>query len=281
MINAAFPYWNYCERLALGAVLSKGRHRCTGVGGLHPAVLGVERVSERVTATLLGWACGLAFFCVDLIWIYGTLVNEGHFFIVPAAIAFFALAAYLALFFGGFGYLLSLFAARGFKPSVTAPFAWVACEYVRAWLLTGFPWDLLGYSQAGNLYVVQIADVTGIYGLSFLVMWVNATTWAVLSSLARRGPFPVMRVLLTAVLLVGVLAYGELRLRSFGTILPYASSSIVGVLQGNIPQAQKWSESQRERTFRAYEELARKAVNRGAELLVWPETSVPVPDRRP
>ena len=82
-------------------------------------------------------------------------------------------------------------------------------------------------------------------------------------------------------LLVGVLAYGELRLRSFGTILPYASSSIVGVLQGNIPQAQKWSESQRERTFRAYEELARKAVNRGAELLVWPETSVPVPDRRP
>ena len=62
-----------------------------------------ERVSERVTATLLGWACGLALFCVDLIWIYGTLVNEGHFFIVPAAIAFFALAAYLALFFGGFG----------------------------------------------------------------------------------------------------------------------------------------------------------------------------------
>jgi len=91
------------------------------------------------------------------------------------------LILYLSLYFGLFGLLITRpFARCGilFIPSL-----WIVLEYLRGHLLTGFPWALLGYSQYTNLAIIQVADIAGVWLVSFLVMFINV---AIKETLSRR-----------------------------------------------------------------------------------------------
>ena len=93
------------------------------------------------------------------------------------------LVLYLALYFGIFGLFVSTIDHRPSTIDVIIfiPSAWVLLEYLRGHLLTGFPWALLGYSQYTNIPMIQIADITGVWGVSFVLMSVNFAIYRFIS----------------------------------------------------------------------------------------------------
>ena len=116
----------------------------------------------------LGWAQGILFYLGTLSWIINTMVNYGR---LPLSVSIFlliVLALYLGAYTGLFCFFLSCFSHPKVHKWLAASFIWVSLEYVRAHFLTGFPWASLAYSQFNFLSVIQIVDITGIYGLSFL-----------------------------------------------------------------------------------------------------------------
>ena len=219
---------------------------------------------------------GAVFFLLDLRWVYGTLIMHGHFPPGPALAVYLGLVLFLALYPAAFGFLVALVREAGIRPTTAAPFVWTGLEYLRGVLFTGFPWDLAGYSQAHLLPIMQIVDVTGVYGVSFAVVLVSGAVWEVLRFAVTRESMPWRTVGAAAMVLLVILAYGKIRIRDFPTGGEANPHTALGVLQGNIPQALKWDPATRDHTFSTYQKLGRTAVERGATFLVWPETSAPV-----
>jgi apolipoprotein N-acyltransferase len=240
-----------------------------------PLFWALDRSPRPPLAFLYGAVFGLSFFLIDVSWIYGTLTTHGKFDPAPAILLFLAMVLTLALFPAIFGLLAAYFSSKGLATALTAPSIWTALEYVRAVALTGFPWDLVGYSQTERLAVIQIADVTGVYGISFLVLLVNGTLWEVLRRATTGKMLPWKLFTITVLAVILVVAYGKIRLTEFPVTRTQTHDFGIGVLQANIAQEIKWTERAREYTFVTYEKLGHEAVQAGARLLVWPETSVP------
>lgn len=209
------------------------------------------------------YLCGLLFFAGTLGWfIYVTY---------PGAAV---LIAYLTLYIAVFGLAVSFFKYLPLLPRIfVLASVWVALEFARAHLLSGFGWVLLGHSQYKNLLLVQIADITGVYGVSFLVVLVNLLVFESLKMAINRESNRSIRQAQYVViaLLLAALAYGF-----FVLTRPHAWGSIkVGVVQPNIPQSIKWEESLQpvivDKTIRLTKSLAKEKP----ELIIWPETSLP------
>ena len=163
----------------------------------------------------LGYLTGFVSFLGILYWIVVAVHTYGNIPLLPSILILLLLILYLSLFIGTFTILLHLIQRRfGFRMIILAPFLWVTLEYLRSFLMTGFPWAYLGHSQYLNLPFIQIADITGVYGLSFIILWINVTLYLALHQwYARR--FPYREVLISVVILMGVLIYGYVKM---GTI---------------------------------------------------------------
>jgi apolipoprotein N-acyltransferase len=138
-------------------------------------------------------------------------------------------------------------------------------EYLRS--NAGFlsmPWALLGHSQYLNIPLIQIASVTGVYGISFLIVIVNT----VLSEIIMNRSFELKPVITPIIIIVLTLFYG-FAVISKGT--PEYTDRIT-VIQPNIPQKIKWKREFRERNFNQHVTLTREAAEKDSPLLVvWPE----------
>ncbi|MFC1835750.1 apolipoprotein N-acyltransferase [Thermodesulfobacteriota bacterium] len=244
--------------------------------GLIPFLWALDRSSSFAGYALCGLVFGSVFFLFNVYWLHATLLMHGNMGPLAAYLLFSALILSLSLFTAFFAILVKFFNDRGFDPLVPAPFLWVSMEYARSVAFTGFPWDLLGYSQSERLIVVQVADLTGIYGISFLVVIVNVALWGLLRGKITGVPVSWKFPAVAAVLLLMVLGYGKLRLDDFPRGEHRSNGFPIGVLQPNIPQEIKWKKWARSSTLRTFEQLGREAVRRGARLLIWPETSVTV-----
>jgi apolipoprotein N-acyltransferase len=247
---------------------------------LIPLLLAV-RGSSWKTAFGQGWLAGLVFFAMTLHWVINAMHEYGKLSFVVSFLVMLLLAGYCALFVGSFCTVLTLIPdRRGMIRTWTAPALWVALEWVRAHLFSGFPWALLGYSQYHHLSVIQISDVTGVYGVSFLVVLANVVAARVAGALLsrsdiaeRRIPLPWVAAPLAALLLAGVVAYGQWRLS------PQRDSASdqtvrIGVVQPNVDQAQKWDVAYRRDTIDRHKRLTAQ-VEDGADLIIWPEAATP------
>lgn len=222
---------------------------------------------------LLGLTAGLVYFAGTLYWVGGVMRTYGGLnWPVSIAVAF-ALIAYLALYPAVFALVCSrLLAAFGPEALLLSPAVWVATELGRAHLFTGFPWVLLGYSQAPVLPIAQLASVFGIFGLSALVAIVNAALAYLLFARSLRS-----RVLSAAVALACVLAtsvWGTLRLND-NRLVHDGEPLRVGLVQGNVPQDEKWDAARASAIFQRHLQLTREAAARGARVIIWPESSTP------
>jgi apolipoprotein N-acyltransferase len=150
----------------------------------------------------------------------------------------------------------------------------VALEYLRSFLITGFPWANLGYSQYLNLPFIQVADLTGPYGPCFVIVLVNATLFCVLRQWSRKT-FPFKEVIITAIILLGFLIYGYLRMGAVGRNTIQNPPLKIGLVQGNIDQSIKWDESFQRETLQIYEKLSFKVAEEKPDLIIWPETATP------
>src|SRR5262249_4755387 len=159
---------------------------------------------------------------------------------------------------------------------VAAPTLWVGLEFVRAYVLTGFPWYYLAHSQHGVLPVIQIADFAGALGLSFVIAAVNAT-WVDLLALGRawarrRQPPQVLLVSMTvpAILVAFTIGYGTYRLAS----AQFRPGPRLALIQSNMVQGYKMKAEHAE-ILAVYQQLIARAAAAAPrpELIVWPETA--------
>lgn len=191
---------------------------------------------------------------------------------VSAAVAA-LLVAYLALFPALFGAAVRTVAHhRGAAVALAvSPFIWIASEYGRLALFGGFPWVLLGYSQVGVLPVAQLASVTGVFGLSGLLAGAAAAlAWGTLDR-SRRRWWPAIVV---AAGVAGLAAWGSWRVRD-AALLESGRRLTVGIVQANVPQDEKWDPLYADEIFDRYLRLTKQVIDRGARLVLWPESATP------
>ena len=219
------------------------------------------------TGLWLGGICGLVFFCGTVSWVTHALHVYGQVPLPPAALITLLLCAILSLFLSLFGgAVVHIWENRPRYLFLAAPALWVTLEYARTHLFSGFPWALLGYSQYRTLPVIQIADLTGVYGISFLIVLVNAGLAELFGNRMRYLP-PAVAAIMTAV----VLGYGLYRLNA-----PEGPGSIrIAVVQGNIEQDKKWDPFYQSEAIETYKRLTRRALERKPDLVIWPETATP------
>jgi apolipoprotein N-acyltransferase len=213
-----------------------------------------------------GWAYGygLVFFAGTLGWfIYVTY---------PGAAV---LIAYLAVYFGLFGLAFKYFSKLPLMGRVfLLPAVWACLEFARNFVFTGFGWAMLGHSQYKNTLLIQIADITGVYGVSFLVMLVNVLIFEsvriVRSKSADTAKLRQVQIVAAAVVL-SALGYGAWQ----ATHVPPMQTVNIGVVQPNIPQAIKWNPQMQFFIVQKTIHLSEEFKGQKLDLIVWPETSLP------
>ncbi len=224
---------------------------------------------------ILGFLTGVISFLGILYWIIVAVHRYGNVPLIPSGVILLLLVAYLSLFVGAFTCLTRFIQIRsGFETVLFAPVLWVALEYLRSFLLTGFPWANLGYSQYLNLPFIQMADITGPYGPSFIVLLVNATLFKVLHQWSKRT-FLLKEVIITVAILLGFLTYGYLKMEAVDRQMIQNPPLKIGLVQGNIDQSVKWDESFQKETLKIYEKLSFKVAEEKPDLIIWPETAAP------
>jgi len=217
-------------------------------------------------AFLLSYLCGVIFWLGTIYWlVHVTLAGT------------ILLILYLALYFAIFGLVIRPCTRHSTPYSlVFIPSVWVLLEYLRGHLLTGFPWALLGHSQYLNLPVIQIADISGAWGVSFLLMAVNVAIVEIIWSWIR-GLWPRLRitVILLSSFLFLTLFYGYFRLSQHAA--PETQSPIrISVIQGNIPQELKWNPGAKDYIVNKYLGLSAQAAKDRPDLIIWPEAALSV-----
>jgi len=227
--------------------------------GFAPLFISLEK-KTFFRSFVIGYLCGIAFWSLTIYWlIHVTLLGQ------------IVLILYLAVYFGVFGCIIYL---SRFLPSAAIlffiPCSWVLLEYLRSYLFTGFPWAQVGFSQYSNLPVIQIADITGSWGVSFLVVLTNTGLYLALRKRLKRGVF-----LICLCVLFLSLAYGFYRLSYKPVLCPAKDLLKVSVVQGNIPQDLKWDKQAAGGILNNYIALTQAAAKDGPGLIIWPEASLP------
>jgi apolipoprotein N-acyltransferase len=222
---------------------------------------------------------GMPYFFGTLYWIYHSINHYGGISLVTSIAIVILLCFYLSLYIGIFAFLFSITIRNTKLPALLiAPVFWVVLEFLRSYLFTGFPWSSIGYTQYKFLTVIQIADITGIYGISFLVVAVNGALADIFLIKRRTKDMPLFPLSQTViglvVLLVFTLAtiiYGQIRLREERPGNRFKAS----IIQGNIEQDKKWEPSYQNAVIEIYNDLSLKAISSSPSIIIWPETAVP------
>jgi len=197
------------------------------------------------------------------------------------------LAFYLGSYFGIFGLLFSLIAKR---LNITlalfaAPFIWVFLEYIRSnFFFVALPWGLLAHSQYKNPLFIQVASLSGAYGISFLIVMVNSAFTAFILPWADRlkknksgFDYSISKHGRAAVVSLAIALLSLTLFHGYMTV----SKPIIGdeiklsVVQGDIEQVRKWDRKYAKFIMETYASLSRKASEKRPALIIWPETATP------
>ncbi|MEJ2575954.1 MAG: apolipoprotein N-acyltransferase, partial [Gammaproteobacteria bacterium] len=206
----------------------------------------------------LGWVYGAGLMGFGVFWLRVSIAQFGG-VSLPLAVAITLLFSGVMALYYGFAAWLGVRLARPHRPAVlalTLPAAWVLAEWLRGWLLTGFPWLALGYSQL-ELPSRGLAPLLGVYGVSLLVVF----SAGCLLLWRRRWPPLLALGLWLAAAGAAALDWGR----------PAGEPFRVGIVQGNIEQKLKWRPERRLATLETYLRLTAQAAD--SRLIVWPETA--------
>jgi apolipoprotein N-acyltransferase len=234
---------------------------------LSPALLFYYWQTARpLRAAWLGWCYGMGLFGAGASWVYVSIHEFGNMPAPLAASMVVLFVAYLALFPALAGWFAArLFSAGSGRLLLAVPALWVISEWLRGWLLSGFPWLHLGYSQS-NSVLLSLAPWLGVYGISLVVALLSALLVLAITSHAGKRLLAVTAMtLLTAMTWLA----GQ-----FSFVAPDGPLLRVAMVQGNVPLAEKWRPGGTAAVIEHYARLSRVAVP-GSDLVVWPEGAVP------
>ena len=291
----------FCSRylLAAGAGLAMAasfpKIGLAGLAWVAPALLVAAASGKRgAEAFRIGYIGALTHYLAMLYWLL-LIPDRWHGIPLGPALGWLALSGYLALFPAAWLWLVSGLSpwSRVQTPDTSAggswlnrtawalvgAACWVAFEMILARLLGGFPWDLLGVSQYSLVPLIQVASVTGVYGVSFLIVWVSLSLFSAGMMVLRR-PAPrsgwVAEVFLPV--LVGAVLF-NLGFRAIQRAPQPERTLKVTLIQPSIPQTLIWDPTQDEARFSDLLRLTELALTNATDLLIWPESAVPKPIR--
>ena len=224
---------------------------------------------------LLAWLCGFLFYTGLMYWIVVVTTTYGNLPFPAGVVLMLLLSGFLALYLA-LPFALARFVEAKYALSfpLLLPIFWVGLEYVRSFLFSGFPWENLGYSQYRQLPLMQFADITGVYGISFLIVWINAVVYLVLRGIAQKQ-MPWKAIAVTILMLASALGYGRIRLQEIATLSAGSPPLTVGLVQANIPQDIKWDAAFRDEAMKRHRDLTLSTLKAGAKLVIWPESATP------
>ncbi len=211
-----------------------------------------------------GWLYGLGMFGCGVSWIQISIHQFGLPVLAFSVTVTLLFVAFLALFPAALGYVVNrFFPGPGWvRFLLVLPAAWTLLEWLRGWVLTGFPWLNLGYSQI-DTPLAQLAPVLGVYGVSLAVAWSAGVIGYVFSRPRRLSLLVLLLPLWGGAWLMGKVSWTR----------PASEPIEAALIQGNITQTIKWSPAQYQATLDRY--LTLSAPHWGVDLIVWPETAIP------
>jgi apolipoprotein N-acyltransferase len=294
-LNELFIRSRYLAAIGAGLLLATAftKPGIAGSAWIAPALmLACARVKNGDDSFRIGCVAGLSFWLASLYWLLHMPVAG-----LPI-LGWIALSAYLALYPAIWVWLVNGWGERSREPraedesgspgvsprhswiqrtvwSLAGAAVWVALEMVRARLFGGFPWNFLGASQYQMIPLIQIASVTGVYGVSFLVVWVSLSLYSAARMIFQR---PAMRLVwqaeiflpLTVVILLFAFNFAQM-----GVDSPAAPTLRVTLIQPSVPQTMIWDKNENTNRFRQLLQLSENALINKTGLLIWPESAVP------
>lgn len=221
-----------------------------------------------------GFIAGLVAHIGILYWITYVVVQYGHLPVYLGIMATLLLAAYLSLYTALFAMGVVYLRRSGGTLFFSAPLLWTLLEFARSHLFTGFPWENLAYSQYLFRNILQIADITGIYGISFTIVMVNAILFNLWALRSRRRHL-LVELTIACTVVAAIYGYGSFRTAQIQESVQKKSPIEVALVQGNIDQNIKWNERYQLQTVHIYRSLSLRSVPSEGGLIVWPETAAP------
>ncbi|MCK7613328.1 apolipoprotein N-acyltransferase [Roseibium sediminicola] len=227
------------------------------------------------TGFALGWLFGFGYFLAGLWWIGSAFLVEADRFAWLMPLAVLAMPAGLALFTGLGVAVAALVWSDRFRRILLLAACLTLADWLRGHVLTGFPWNTFGYGLSGSLTLSQAASLTGIYGLTFLVVAIGSAPalMADVRPLSNR-----LRAQLFAALAGLVLAgYGTVRLWQPA---PPDTALDIRIVQPSIDQRDKWRPELRDQIFQTFLDMSEAPLGGDARigqnrLVIWPESAVP------
>ncbi|MCF7981527.1 MAG: apolipoprotein N-acyltransferase [Pseudomonadales bacterium] len=241
-----------------------------GIASLFLLLLVLDSASPR-QAFWRGWLYGIGFFGVGASWVYFSIHEYGY---APAPLAVFL----TALFVASLALLLSapfacsyqfFFARRQLGALLGFPALWVLFEWLRSWLLTGFPWLFIGNAHI-DTWLAGWAPITGVYGLSLIVALTASVFFYGIGHLSHPR-----RIIPSLVILAILLLWpAGLVLQNITWSKAYADPLLVTLVQPNISQHVKWRPEQQNKTLTLLRNLSEQQL--ASDLIIWPENAIPL-----
>ena len=226
-------------------------------------------------AFTLGFLTGFISYIGILYWIIVAVHTYGNIPLILSGLILLLLVTYLSIFTGAFAFFTRLIQLRsGFQTILFTPLLWVTLEYVRSFLLTGFPW--------ANLAIPNIStSLSSRWRISLEPMaspsssfWSMPLSFGCFANGQKRHS-PCERLPSPLLILLGFLIYGYVKMRAIDQQILSEPSLKIGLVQGNIDQSIKWDESFQKETLRIYERLSLRVAEEKPDLIIWPETATP------
>lgn len=219
-----------------------------------------------------GFTAGAVFFATVLYWLNFVMTTYGGLQPVFSLIAYLFLVTYLSIYFGLATWLAcQLEAVLKLPYLLTLPPLWVALEYLRGLLFTGFPWAIIGYSQQNFSLAIQSSDVTGVYGVSLMLVAVNCAIAGIIATPKSRLAW----LGVAATIMISITHFGYGVWREAQPLDQRTEQLRVALIQGNIDQAQKWAPDNQQSSIDRYQNLSVQALEHQPDLVIWPEAATP------
>ena len=240
----------------------------------------------------IGYLAGLSFFLINLSWLH-------HIHLAACTL----LPAFLAIYFAIWGAFAATIgrpsffdtkdtddplATKGSIPkhsleSLRCAFlngsAWCGLEWIRGWFLTGFPWNGLGVGLKNDLTMIQIADIIGVTGLSFVIVFCSSVSTSLIFRITKEIKTRRLKAhpdfIVGFIIITSIFLYGTYRLTKGKE--NHIEVSVL-LVQGGIDQAEKWDADSAQKIYKRYWDLTTPYLtieNANFDLVVWPESSLP------
>ncbi|HUR79909.1 MAG TPA: apolipoprotein N-acyltransferase [Thermoanaerobaculia bacterium] len=242
---------------------------------LAPLLIAVVRARSSKESFLLGWASMTTAWLLMVPWVVRVMSHYGGLPYMVGVLLCIAMALVLGLYGGMFGWLVKGFRlGERFVPWLAVPLAWAALEYARTYLLTGFPWNLIATPLIDYPSLIQLDRFAGPYFLGAMVVLPSA----IIAWIFTQRVKPIARVLVLG-------SFGIVMLVWWGTglvaakliVRPRGAATVTAALiQPNISQEMRWDEANVARIYEKMIGMTVEAAGRGAKVIVWPESTVPL-----